>query len=787
MRVLDRKLFRELRRLGLQAIALMLVMAAGAAVLIIGGGASRSLERTADAYYERHRFGDVFASLTRAPLHLAPRIAAIDGVSAFELRVRSAALLDIVGMMEPATALLISLPARGQPSVNQLYVREGRLPDAGHANEVAINERFARAHDFLPGDHLTVTVDGQRRNLLITGVVLSPEFVYAIGPGDMMPNPERFGVLFMPRPILGAMLDMQGAFNDVSLTTRRGADERAIIKSLDDIIAPYGSTGAYVRKEQLSAAFVDGELTQLAALASVIPPVFLFVSAFLVNMILSRLIALDREQIGLLKAIGYGNVTIGLHYAKLVSLIGIAGALVGVLLGTWAGQALTRLFVEFYAFPYLLFDYDLTLYLIAFAVTVGAALAGSASAIWRSVKLAPAAAMQPPTPPRYRAIGMQRRKIDPRLSRLELMALRHLVRWPLRSALTTLGTGFAVALLVVALFTYDSIDVMIDTLFAQANRQDATLAFARDLATSAAGDIDDWPGVVRAEPFRATAVELHHGTRSRRLTLIGLPPDTTLVRPLDQDFRPLTLPPAGLAISEEVATILDARIGTTLDVVLLTENRRRRQLPVTAIVRDYTGLPVYTRLDLLDALLHGGPRVSGVHLDLDETALPVIYGRVKETPDIPSVALLRMTLVSFRETIETNILYTMAVYVALAIIISFGVVYNAARIQLSERARELAGLRIFGFTRSEVSRVLILELGVVVVIAQPLGWLLGHLLARLVTAGFSSDLYRLPFVIDLSTYAMATLVVGFAAAVSLALVRRRIDHLDLVRVLKTRE
>ncbi len=793
MRALDAKLVRDLRRLGLQAIALVVVMASGAAVLVIGSGTARSLERTSAAFYERYRFGDVFASLTRAPLALAPRIAAIDGVSAVEARVTDLASLDIPGMLEPASALLVSLPAHGEPSVNRLYLRRGRLPDAARPDEVALNERFANAHGFEPGDGVVAIIDGKRRELRVTGVVLSPEYVYALGPGDMMPNAKRFGVLFLPRPTLEAALDMRGAFNDVALTLRRDADERAVTEALDDLLAPYGGTGAHPRAEQLSAAFVDGELEQLNALAAVIPPVFLFVSAFLVNMILSRLIALEREQIGLLKAIGYSDAAVALHYVKLVAIIAVAGAALGIVLGTLIGEALTRLYVKFYAFPFLLFDRSFDLYALAIAVTLAAALVGAASAIRQSVALAPAVAMAPPVPPRYRRASMpvagdaRRERPDPRVSRLDLMAVRHLVRWPLRSALTVLGTSFGVALLVLALFTYDSIDVMLETIFAQGNRQDATLAFASDRPTSAATDIAAWPGVLRAEPFRSTPVVLRHGHREKRLVIVGLPPDTELARPLDDDFLPLGLPPAGVAISAEVADILDARIGDILEAVLQAEGDRTVSVPVTAVVRDWTGLPVYARLDVLDALLDAKPRVSGVHVQLDEAALPSLYARVKDTPAIPAVALLGLTLESFRETVETNISYTMSVYVTLAIVIAFGVIYNAARIQLSERARELASLRIFGFTRAEVSRVLILELGIVVVIAQPLGWLFGHGFARAVTEGFRSDLYRLPFVIDASTYAVATLVVAAAAALSLAIVRRRIDRLDLVATLKTRE
>jgi len=787
MSMLDRKLLRDLARMWAQVLAIALVMACGVATIVIAIGAYRSLEETRAAFYERYRFGSVFASATRAPLHLRDRIARLPGVSGVELRVVRPVLLDMPGMVEPATGFAVSIPDRGEPSVNRLYLRTGRLPESGRPGEVAVTEPFALAHRMEPGSTFTALMNGRRQLLTVTGIVLSPEYIYSIGPGDMMPDPRRFGVFFMSRAVLAGLFDMNGAFNDVALRTQRGANLRIIVDDLDRILQPYGGSGAHDRTDQTSHAFLDNELIQLRAMAAVIPPVFLFVAAFLVNMILSRLITLEREQIGLLKAIGFGPLAIAWHYAKLTLLIVAVGLAIGALSGNWMGRSLTRLYAEFFSFPFLIFRQSLDLYVLAGGVTVVAALAGAARAIWSVVALPAAIAMQPPAPTRYRTFFSGGAAYLRFLSQLTIMAMRHLVRWPVRTLLTTLGTSMSVALLVTALFSFDSIDFMIDTTFFQIERQNATITFVQDRSPRAMAAVERLPGVMRAEAFRSTGVILRNGHRERRLAISAVPVGADLGRILDVDLRPVDPPPVGLLVSERVATLLSLRAGDMVEAELLQKDHRIVRVPVTAIVQSFVGLAVTMRSDALDRLLGEGPRVSGARVSVDPSRLPDLYRAVKETPAVASIALQDASRQRFRETIEQNITIMTTVYTALAVIITFGVIYNSARIQLSERARELASLRVFGFTRGEVSGVLITELGVMVLLAQPLGWLLGYLFSWSVVKGFESDLFRVPFVINTATFAFSSLVVVGVAAISALIVRRRIDHLDLVSVLKTRE
>jgi putative ABC transport system permease protein len=787
MRALDIKMFRDLGRLWAQALAIALVMACGVATLILAVGVHGSLEQTRQTYYERFRFGDVFAAALRAPDSLAASIARIDGVVAVEPRIEHAALLDVVGFREPATGRLISLPKSGHIAVNAVQLHRSRLPESGRGSEVAVNVNFAKAHGFSPGSTLDAIVGSSKITFTIVGTIYSPEFVYALGPGDMMPDDRRFGVLWVAEETLAALLDLDGAFNSVSLRLLPGTNVDTVIDRLDTLLEAYGGTGAYARKDQQSNAFLDSELNQLGAMATIIPPIFLAISAFLINMILARLISLEREQIGLLKALGYARLAVVGHYLKLVLVIAAAGIIMGAIAGTWLGHGMTVLYGRFYSFPFLLFTWDPAVYLIAAGVTVAAAVVGALQAIRTAFSLPAAVAMRPPAPTVYREFmgGLfARLRI---FSELTVMALRHLLRHPVRTLLTAVGTSFSVGLLTMALGTIASIDYMVEAVFFRSERQHASLQFGLDLKPEGLAPVGRLPGVLRAEPYLTAPVRMTLGQFSRQLSITGKPPHPELSRVLDINLNPVVLPEGGLVIGDRTAAILGAKRGDLVQVDFLDGPRRKVEVPVADVIKSYLGLTAYMDIDALARLAGTGPRISGAHILVDDASLDQLYRAVKATPQVESIALQEVSRRRFEQTMDENIMIMLSVYVTLSVIIAFGVVYNSARIQLSERARELATLRVLGFARSEVANVLFVEIGTTVALAQPLGWLVGMGFITAVTRAFETDLFRVPLVFDQSAFAMASIIVLASALVSALIVRRRINRLDLVRVLKSRE
>ncbi|WP_421852900.1 ABC transporter permease [Oricola sp.] len=787
MRALDLKLLRDFVRLWAQSLSIALVLGCGVAILLISFGMYGALETTREAYYERNRFADIFANARRAPRTLEDEILTIDGIWAVDLRIVRDAVLDLPDRIEASTGRIISLPPGNNPRLNVPLMRSGRLPDPGAVGEVVVNEPFAEENGFVIGDIIHANLNGAKRPLTITGTALSPEFIYSIGPGQLLPDNKTFGILWMPQEAVEAAFDMAGAFNDVGVKISREAEPEEVVDRLEDLLKPYGGTGAFDRMEQTSHAFIDSEMEQLRTMAYILPPVFFAIAAYLVNMVIGRIVALERGQIGLLKALGYNNLEVSMHYVYLAVLIAIVGVLIGWGIGTWLARGMAVLYANFFTFPYLLYHVPLTSYAISGLLGIGAAAGGAIINAIRAARLEPAIAMSPPAPPNFRRGFFDRMLTAMRLSQPTMMVLRGITRWPMRAILTSFGLSLAVAVLVASSFFEDSIEEVIDVAFFQANRQHAMLVMSGETRETALEEVKDLPAVLRAEGAYSMPARLVNGHLEKRVSIEARRPDDDLARIISADGDAVVAPTEGILLSGRLAGQLDVEAGDTLDVEFLFGRRESFRISVTGTVIQYFGLGAYVDADYAARLLRQEPQISFANLLVDHAGLGELHGEVKQTPNVAGLVMISDARDSFRETISQNILIMTTIYFTIAVLITAGVTYNSTRIQLSERARELASLRILGFTNLEVSYILMGEILILVLLAQPLGWAIGSLLVWSMVQSFSSDLYAIPIVLKRDTFAYASVVAIGAAIISALIVRRRLDTLNLVSVMKTRE
>lgn len=786
MQAMDRKLLRDFARLWAQGLAIALVLAAGVTVIIMSVGMSRALNESREAYYAQNRFADLFAGARRAPDGLLAEIQGIPGVMEVDAQVRQYATLDIPDRTRPATGLLLSFSPSARPALNIPILRSGNWPE--RADEVVVNEPFAEANGLRLGDVFAANLNGRKRELQITGTALSPEFIYTIGPGALMPQNETFGILWLPEEVLDAAFNMEGAFNDVSIALLPGTNAIDVKEELDVLLEPYGGRATADRGEQQSNAFLDAEIQQLEVLAYVLPPVFLGISVFLVNMVVGRIVFLERSEIGLMKAIGYSSWGICLHYLMLAGLIALVGIVIGVIAGSWLAQSMAALYATYFDFPFLVFGVPASIYAVSALLALAATFAGALRSAIKAAALAPAVAMSPPAPPNFRRSVFDVFAAALRLSQPSRMILRSLSRWPVRAATTLIGVALAVSTLVASSFFPDAMDDIIDKGFYQSNRQDALLLFDPDVPQSALAEVQALPGVLQVEPQQYHAAILRHGHLEKRVSISTVGGLSDLARVVDDAGRPVAPDGTGLLISHRLAHALDVGIGDTIRATFESGLRETYQIPVSGVVTQYFGLGAYISHDHLNALFRQSPRMTTANVTLADPFGPEAFNeRVTDLPAVTGTIDMTENRMSFVETISQNILVVTTIYAILGSIITVGVCYNAARIQLSERARELASLRILGFSKFDVGKVLVGEVMILVLLAQPLGWWFGTEVARWMTEGFSSDLYAIPLVLEPATYARASLIVLTAAVISTLVVALRLSRLDLISVMKTRE
>jgi len=787
MKATNKKLWRELWAMRMQVLAIAMVIVSGVAIFIMSLSTLDSLYETRENYYRNHHFAQVFTSLKRAPLSLVKRIEAIPGVDKVETRVVAYVNLDVAGFNDPVSGHLLSLPDNSSGLLNQIYLRKGRLLEPGRDNEIVLSEEFANAHNLQPGDKLRATINGRRKTLTVVGHALSPEYIYQIAPGAMFPDYLRYGVLWMARKPLATAYDMDGAFNDVTLTLSKGSNEQDVIDRLDELLKTYGGIGAYARKDQLSNRFLSEELKQQQTIATVFPVIFFGVAAFLLNVVISRLISLEREQIATLKAFGYSNFAVGLHYTKLVLMIVGLGIVGGVGTGIWMGKGMSNIYMELYSLPFMIYVLKPEVIVSAALISIAVAILGTLYAVHNAARLPPAQAMRPEPPAIYHATLVERLGLQRWFSQPTRMILRHIERRPLKSLLTTLGISMACGTMMTGGFQEDAINHMVDVQFGMSQRGDLTAIYTEPTSQRSLYSLRSLRGVEHAEGFRVVPAKLQFEHRFYRTSVQGIQPDGELMRLLDTELNVINPPQDGVILTDHLAELLHIQVGDMLTIEVLEGNRLTLQVPMVGTAKEFLGVNAYMQRGTLNRLLKEGNVISGAMLKVDELYQREVYAELKEMPRIAGVVEQKSAIKAFYETMAETILFFTFITTLLGGSIAFGVVYNSMRIALSERNRELASLRVLGFERGEVAYILLGELALLTLVAIPLGMLIGYGLCAYLAFQFDTDLYRVPLVLGINVYAFSALVVIVSTIISAIMIWRNLAHLDMVAVLKSKE
>jgi putative ABC transport system permease protein len=787
MRALQRKLFRDLWSLRAQLFAIMFVTGGGIATLVMCLSTLDALMRARADFYVELRFPDVFATLERAPETVISSLLEVRGVERAESRVVSWVKLEVPDFGDPVSARVVSLPEDLDSGLNGVSIQTGRLPLEDATREIVIGEPFAEAHGLVPGDRLVAVINGKREDFWIVGIGLSAEFVYQVPPGALIPDYSRFTVAWMPRRALAVAEDMEGAFNDVLLSLARGAVEDDVISAVDEILVPYGGRGAHGRDEQLSHKYLSDEFEQLRTMARIFPTVFLGVAAFLLSIVLRRLIDTQRGEIAVLKAFGHANATIGFHYSQFVLCIATGGLILGLGGGFLLGTGLCRLYRTYYRLPTLEFGVSIRSLVLAGGVCVVAAAFGTWRSVRAAVLLPPALAMRVDPPTGFRKIIVDRLGLGRWISQPTRMIARNIERRPLKSLLSIVAISFAEAILMVGMFQKDAIDYIVGVQFAHAQRNDLTVTFLGETSASALEELASIDGVHFVEPFRFVPCRIERGHRSQRVNVQGVRSRSDLVRVIDDRLTPIAIPPGGVVLSEYLGRRLDAPPGEIVHVHVLDGKRVDRDVPVAAWITEFIGTSAYMEIGALGRLLGEDVTVNGAWLAVDEAKLDAVYDALRARPRVAGIGVREQVIRNFYDTIAETLLVFAFFNSLLAGSIAFGTVYNSSRIALSERERELASLRVLGYTRAEVSYILLGEIAVFTLLAVPVGWALGRALVEVLSRQLQSELYRIPPIVEPSTYAFSASVVLVATFVSGIVIARKIYGLDLIASLKMRE
>ena len=786
VKILQRKLYRDLGRMKMQVLTIALVIASGVGAMIGFLSTQDSLKRAQIEFYQQYRFADVFGELKRAPRTLEKRIEKLPGLVNLETRIVKDFLLQIPDQAYSAVGRFISVPEASLPRLNRVYLRQGRWLDPERNDEVLMSEGFAEANGFKPGDSIAAIINGKFQRFNIVGTALSPEYIYALRGDNPIPDDRRYGIFWTSQKGLEAALDMEGSFNSFSLILGPSASTRLLIDQLDEILLPYGGLGAYERKDQVSHRFLSDEIQQNQVMAVAIPFIFLFVAAFLLNVVMSRLVGLQRSQIATLKALGYSNSTISFHYFKFVTAIVLLGVVLGIGLGVIIGRSFTQMYTDYYRFPRMDYILNPNLIVLAFIFSFSAACFSIFRTLAKIYRLQPAEAMRPPNPPSFHENFWEKLLVHRWFSTQAKMVYRNLTLKPTKTALSILGMAFGIMITMLGMFWWDTIDFVIRNEFFHSNREDATITFVDSEEEKVLQELAKYPGVLSLEPYHSIPIRLSLGPKKVETALLGYPNPLKIRSLWDQKHQAVEVPSEGVLLSHLLARRLHARRGDWLHIEVLEGKRQAWDLPVTEILYQWVGYSAYMDLKALQNRLdEKSIRLLSVQVDAEQKNQ--LQVRLKNTPKVSGIHFKKDTLHNFQETMVKFILVFALSLTLFAFVIAIGVVYNSVRVTLSEREWELMSLRVLGYSSKAVFLLLTSEIIWQLLISLPLGWILGYLFAKLMIVLMHTENFEIPLIINRPTFAYASLVIIISAGISLYYVNHRLKKMNIVSALKVRE
>lgn len=790
MSTLRRKLIRDLKASRSTLASVIAIIAVGTGSFVGMGTTYRSLSESQSSYYRAYRFADFWVDVKKAPLSEVEAIRGWRGVDSVEGRVVFDVILDLPHQPRPLSGRLISVPPRDfDRTLNGLHIVRGGGFSDDRDEEVILSEAFAEANGLHVGDRVHAILNRKRQAFTVVGTAISPEYVYMVrGPGDLLPDAEHFGVMYIKQRYAREVLDFQDACNQVVGRAAPGVDVDALLDRIDRKLDPYGVIELVPRERNASHRFLSDEIAGQRVSSKIVPAIFLGIAALILNILMLRLAQRQRTTVGTLKAIGYGNRDLLAHFLGFAIVVGVLGGLGGALLGNGMAAMLTQVFVKFYQFPSLEYRFHLDLAAIGFGISIAFAIAGTVRGARSVLKLHPAEAMRPNPPERGGRVAIEAAGfLWRRLSFRSQMAIRSVMRNRFRTATAVFSTAIAIAIVFMSLVLWDSFYYMVEYQFDLVSRSDVDLGMRDEGSVRAVYEARGLPGVQRAEPMLGIACDLRNGRFSRRLGVTGLSPDHQLTIPRRSNGEAIPIPSRGLVLAKKLADLLHARVGDPLELTPVRGRRDTRIVHVASIVDTFLGLDAYADIDYLSEVVGEARAVNAVQLAVDPSQMPALYREIKDLPNAQGMGVRADAKHNIMTTLVENSVFSIGILIGFAGVIAFGSIVNNALIEIGDRVREVATLRVLGYDASAVSGIFFRQTAIIFLMGLTLSFPLGYAMVSGLSSAYDSELYRMPVVIR--PVQVAYTVLASAAFVVFAqwVVERQVQRLDWQDALKAKE
>ncbi len=808
-------LLREILNAKSQFFAVAAVMFFGITLFYSSYMAYFSLKESVAAYYERYNFLDYYAEARNVTPEIIKKIKEIEGVSeaigrisaeinAFappkkEGAVKNAFISADIGgtgknSIRKITLRLISLPDRNLPEINSLLVQQGSYFDSDNKYLCLVNNKFAEFYDLKKGDTIKTIINLRQCDFKLSGVVSGPEFIIALK-SITSPLSDDFGIIYVKESAAQQILGYESSYNQVHVRFKKGADAKSAIDKIEKMLKPYGFSNGFDRDKQFSYKVISEEIKNLQNTALMFPSVFLFVAATIIYIMQKRLVNNQRTQIGVMKAFGYSNAAVLWHYVKYALLMAATGCVPALFAGYQLGSLLLNVYNQVFAIP----ELDPKIYWKVVGMSLFISFAFSFLASFNSVKrisrIQPAQAMRTEPPEAGRTIFIE--KIKPVWNCFSFsykMIFKNIFRNAQRTSLNVFGISATIMFFMISMFFADSIDFAFNSQFFEFQKQDYSVIFSRPSAAADVMALESVGGVASAEPVVQLGVEIIKGWQKRETVLIGLAKSNKFTRLIDDDLKPMELPDEGIVIAHMLARSFSIKKGDMITVKTYIGNFKLKdasreiikRVRVAAIAKQYAGINCFMSEKALKDFLGEGSFATGAYIKTQKGRGTEVKKKLLEYSGIDEVQGRLDIYNAFMDQLKF-----MKVFVTIMIIfggvMGFAIIFNSTLISIMERMRELASLKVLGYTQYELKRLLFVENILICAFSCAPGAAVGYLMCEFVGYLFSNDMFALEIVIYKKTYLIAFFLVFLCTVIAGLATGRSLNNLDMVEVLKSRE
>ncbi len=787
-----RKFFRDLKESKGQFVSVLSVVIIGVMFYTGMYSALEGLSGAGQRYFAEYRLADLWGEVYRAPEGAVRRIEAIPGVRMADGRV----IQDVRLFMDDRNAMirLISMPDEKRDVVNDIMMRSGSYFSTYVGNQCIVSEAFFKANHMRIGQTIEPIINGERAKLTIVGTAKSPEYTYEIrDAAELIPDPEKFGVVYVKKTYLQKVLDFNGSVNDISVIVDRGGNEKQVKDDMEKILEQYGLIGITERKDQASYSMFHTDEVSLRFMSAIFPMLFFIASAVIIYITMTRMIENQRTQMGLLKGLGYSNRDITLHYLTYPILVGVLGSILGTLIGIfYAGEKLLGIFNILYNLPTENSAENLGLAAPASLLALFFCVAAGYNACRKELRLVPAESMRqkPPVTGR-RTIIESFRLLWNHINFSWKIILRNLFRYKRRSAMASVGIIFSMALLLMAFGFRNAMDDLVHMQYEEIQKFDLKVNFEEMMDTDELGYIKSLDHVVSVEPVLETGMEIKSGWKKKNIGLISLDNEEKLLSFYDEKGDPAFLPRDGVLLPARLVKTMGLRMGdqVTLRSYYPGKNGEedRKTVTVKGVISQYIGQTAVCSSDYIDYMLDEGVVANAAHISLEEPKYEKeVTDKLKDVLKISTIQSKAEVVVNTNKQLKSmnSVIYFMLFG---ASILAVAVIYNITNINIFERRREIATLSVLGFTAGELKSLVFNENFFISSFGIVIGTPLGSYCARLAIESQSNDNFYMRPTLNISSYFIAALMVLAFTALANYMLKNKITSIDMVESLKSAE